>query len=87
MTDVPYREKFSLGRKVKIADLPTLEEFSRTWRYHNKLVKEQLPYHDQVAMVVRIGAYHGGDMLYQLSGVPGIWHECCLRHYDDAHRD
>jgi hypothetical protein len=28
--------------------------------------------------VQEVGFYHGGDVLYQLRGVPGTWHECCL---------
>ena len=27
----------------------------------------------------RVGYYHGGDVLYELEGVPGVWHEVCLR--------
>lgn len=26
-----------------------------------------------------IGYYHGGDELYWLKGVPGVWHERCLK--------
>jgi hypothetical protein len=25
-----------------------------------------------------VGFYHGGDVLYEIEGVPGIWHERCL---------
>ena len=28
---------------------------------------------------MRVGFYHGGDALYELEGVPGVWHEVCLR--------
>jgi hypothetical protein len=29
--------------------------------------------------VAAIGYYHGGDVLYTLNDIPGIWHEQCLR--------
>lgn len=29
-------------------------------------------------MVEKVGFYHGGDPLYKLDGVPGVWHEECL---------
>jgi hypothetical protein len=25
-----------------------------------------------------VGFYHGGDVLYTLDGIPGLWHEQCL---------
>jgi hypothetical protein len=27
---------------------------------------------------VSVGFYHGGDVLYVLEGIPGVWHESCL---------
>jgi len=30
------------------------------------------------ATVKSVGFYHGGDQLYVLEYVPGIWHEICL---------
>jgi len=79
MADAPYHEKFPTGTSVRIEDLLTLQEFHRTWKYHNKLQEQQLAYHDQIAVVKQIGFYHGGDALYELEGVPGVWHECCLQ--------
>ena len=26
-----------------------------------------------------VAFYHGGDPLYKLAGIPGLWHEQCLR--------
>lgn len=77
-TKGPYKEEFPKGSRVKIASRSTLEEFLKTWRLHNKLQPEQLEYAGQVAEVDSIGFYHGGDELYKLKGVPGIWHEQCL---------
>ena len=79
MTATPYHEKFPAGTSVRIADVLTLQEFRRSWQYHNKLEERQLGYHDQIAVVKQVGFYHGGDALYELEEVPGIWHECCLR--------
>jgi hypothetical protein len=75
----PYNPQFPRGTSVRIADRETLEEFRRTWKYHNKLREEKLAYGNQTAVIENIGAYHGGDILYTLLGIPGVWHETCLR--------
>jgi hypothetical protein len=47
--------------------------------YHNPVLPEQLKHAGQVARVQSAGAYHGGDILYVLEGIPGaVWHEPCL---------
>ena len=74
----PYKEEFPKGSTVKIASRVFLENFLTTWKYHNKLEPNQLEYAGQVAKVESVGFYHGGDELYKLEGVPGIWHEQCL---------
>ena len=71
--------KFKDGARIRIRDLATLEEFLRTWKLHNKLEVEQLPYAGRTATVKSSGMYHGGDVLYHLEGVPGIWHEQLLQ--------
>jgi hypothetical protein len=81
-TNGPYSIEFPVGSRVKTADRKTLEEFSRTWKYHNKLQPEQIDYHDRVATVEDAGVYHGGDELYRLEGIPGIWHERLLTAYE-----
>jgi len=73
-----YKEKFPKGSAVKIASRPFLEDFLRTWKYHHKLQPDQLNYADQIAQVEKVGFYHGGDVLYNLNDIPGIWHEECL---------
>lgn len=77
-TKGPYNAEFPVGSTVRIADRASLEEFARSWKYHNKLQPEQIEYHDRVAKVARASVYHGGDELYELEGIPGIWHEQCL---------
>jgi hypothetical protein len=75
----PDHAAFPLGTQVRIAPQEVLEEFRRTWAFHNKLQSEQLRYARQLAVVEDIGYYHGGDPLYRLHDVPELWHECCLR--------
>jgi hypothetical protein len=75
----PYQEQFPRGTWVAVACADELAEFRRTWRLHNPLSSRQLEYAGRVAQVLSVGPYHGGDMLYELRGVRGTWHECCLR--------
>jgi len=74
----PYCEEYPVGTLVKIADRIFLESFIEDWKLHNKLLPEQLGYADKTGTITSVGFYHGGDELYQVDGVPGIWHECCL---------
>jgi hypothetical protein len=71
---MPYQAEHAKGSRVKIASRPALEQFLRDWKYHNKLQSEQLNYADHLAEVESVGFYHGGDELYKLKGIPGIWH-------------
>ena len=74
----PYEEEHPKGSRVKIASRPALEQFLREWKYHNRLQPEQLNYADQFAEVESVGFYHGGDELYKLKKIPGVWHLRCL---------
>jgi hypothetical protein len=74
-----YEEKFRKGTKVRIADRVFLEHFAATWKFHHKLQPEQIAYADGAAEVEKVGYYHGGDVLYWLLDIPGVWHETCLR--------
>jgi hypothetical protein len=73
-----YKEDFLVGSKVCIADARQLQEFQLTWKFHHNLNPEQLAYAGQIAEVEKVSFYHGGDVLYELYGIPGIWHEKCL---------
>lgn len=73
-----YDEDFPVGSKVRIVDAASLREFQRTWKHHHKLDPSQLANADDVAEVEGVSFYHGGDVLYKLKGVGGIWHEPCL---------
>jgi hypothetical protein len=76
---MPYKETFPAGTVVRIADRAFLEEFKATWRYHHKLKPEQLEFAGHKAKVIGVGFYHGGDQIYTLEGIPGLWLEPCLR--------
>lgn len=78
MKDI-YNAVFEVGQKVRIANRDFLECFQKTWKYHNPLTSEQIDYHDKIAVVESVGFYHGGDVLYRLVDITGIWHEQCLR--------
>lgn len=78
-TSNPYKEAFPVGTEVCIADRAFLENFLKTWKYHHKLQSDQLSCANSVTKVSGVSFYHGGDVLYSLVGIPGIWHEQCLR--------
>jgi hypothetical protein len=73
-----YLELYGRFTRVRIASRPRLEEFLRTWRFHHPLEAEQLPHAGRIATVKAVGYYHGGDVLYELAEVPGLWHEQLL---------
>ncbi len=73
-----YIEKFPVGSQVRVADAQSLQEFQLTWKYHNRIQDDQLNYAGMVAEVETVGFYHGGDVIYRLRGIPGLWHQQCL---------
>lgn len=77
--DMPeYHGAFRVGERVRIASLARLEDFHTSWRFHHPLSIEQMQFANREAPVSEVGFYHGGDPLYGLEGVPGLWHECCI---------
>ena len=70
--------EFAVGSEVRIADHPFLESFLEAGQYHNELEPEQLDYAGRVAKVKEFTFFHGGDEIYALEGIPGVWHEECL---------
>lgn len=74
----PYVEQFPVGTRVQVAERAQLERFHAAWHDHHPLAPEQLEYAGHSAVVSEAGFYHGGDVLYVLDGIPGIWHEACL---------
>jgi hypothetical protein len=75
----PYEADFPEGSLVQTADRTFLERFNAEWRHHNKIQAEQIDFAGVRARVKSVTFYHGGDELYVLEGVPGVWHEQCLR--------
>lgn len=75
---VPYEARFAVGALVRIRPREALEEFRRTWTYHHPLSDQQVKEGNTIAIVKTVGFYHGGDPLYELEGVEGLWHESCL---------
>jgi len=75
MTTKPYEAEFDVGARVRVQSLEVLERFQRDWKYHNPLTDQQLSYAGSRSQVKEVGFYHGGDALYSLTDVPGIWHE------------
>jgi len=74
----PYQERFPKGTPVRVVDRGALERFAAGWKWHHPLQAEQIGFAGVATVVAAIGFYHGGDVLYELKDVPGIWHEQCL---------
>jgi len=70
--------EFEVGTEVRIADRAFLESFLEAGQYHNELEPEQLEYAGRTARVSGVSFFHGGDEIYTLEGIPGVWHEECL---------
>jgi len=73
-----YNPEYPIGTIVRVIGQADLDLFRRDWRYHHPLEDEQMGFAGVVAAVIEVGFYHGGDELYKLEGVPGIWHEGCI---------
>jgi hypothetical protein len=70
--------KYTQGSSVRICSLARLQEFLQTGRYRRKIEPQQFAFAGQIAMVKWSGLYEGGGFVYQLDGVPGLWHEQLL---------
>jgi hypothetical protein len=74
----PYQEQFPVGSRVRVKERPFLEQFQREWKYHHPISADQIDAAGRTVTVNSVGFYHGGDVLYKLSEIPGTWHEVCL---------
>jgi len=74
-----YHSAFDGGENVNIADVDTLREFRRSWKWHHPLSDEQLAHAGQHDWIKIVSYYHGGTPLYEFASIPGFWHESCLR--------
>lgn len=73
-----YNAEYPVGTQVNILQRDKLLIFQAEWKWHNPLTTEQLKYAGMTAQVKTFNYYHGGDELYTLMDIPGIWHEECL---------
>jgi hypothetical protein len=73
-----YKAEFEVGSQVRVADRAFLESFLEAGQYHNELEPEQLDFAGSVSKVQKVDFFHGGDEIYTLEGIPGVWHEECL---------
>jgi hypothetical protein len=80
----PYKGQFPKRSIVRVITRVALETFANDWKYHHKLQPEQMEYAGVMAIVKEVGFYHGGDVLYELENVPGIWHEPYLESVDQT---
>ena len=70
--------EFEIGAEVRVADRAFLEKILEAGHDHNELEPEQLAFAGAVARVKSVEFFHGGDEIYTLEGIPGVWHEECL---------
>jgi hypothetical protein len=73
-----YKEAFPVGSAVQVRSLDELRAFSETWKYHHPLEPERHAFAERQTAIKSVSFYHGGDVLYELQGIPGVWHEACL---------
>lgn len=74
-----YKEEFPAGSTVEIISVEELRAFASSWKFHHPLSPDQIQFGGRSAEVKAVCFYHGGDELYELRGLPGYWHEECLR--------
>jgi hypothetical protein len=61
-----------------MVDRNALERFRQNWEYDNPLRPSMLGFAGRAAVVHDVGFHHGGDPLYVLLDIPGVWREACL---------
>ena len=73
-----YTAEYPIGTRVRIRDRGSLDAFVRDWWLQHPLEALQLDSAGKDARVKSVGFYHGGDELYELEDLPGLWHEANL---------
>jgi hypothetical protein len=73
------KAEFEVGSEVRIADRAFLEDFLDAGQYHHDLEPEQVEFAGRTAKVKEVNFFTGGDEIYTLEGIPGVWHEECLQ--------
>lgn len=69
----PYNPSFPVGAIVRIADRSVLEKFHADGKRRHRLQSGQIEYAGEVARVEEVDFCYGGERLYSLEGVPGLW--------------
>lgn len=72
-----YLAQFPLGTRVRAADREDSSAFNENGVSITRF-KPTTSHAGSHAVVSDVGFYHGGDVLYTLENVPGVWHERCL---------
>jgi hypothetical protein len=70
-----YKEEFPVGTRIRIQSRENLETFIKEWKWHDPLPVDKLQYAGKIFKVESVGFYFGGDVLYKLEGIEGLWHE------------
>lgn len=73
-----YNEDFPVGTTVQIVERDQLIKFIKDWKSHHPFEETQLEFAGHITEITKISFYHGGDELYNLKDIPGVWHEVCL---------
>ena len=72
------KAEFEVGSEVRIAD----RAFSRVFSKPGSTTTSSSPSSSNTpaasAKVKDVTFFHGGDEIYTLEGIPGVWHEECL---------
>jgi hypothetical protein len=77
-----YHSVFLRGENVKIKPPEFLRQYlAPDWRWHNPLDSDNLKFAGGVFAVVDIGYFHGGEVMYELQGIRGFWHEDSVEDY------
>ena len=79
----PYNEEYPIGSRVRVVNKAKLEAFRKTWKPHHPLEQHQIRQAGESSVVQEVSFYHGGDELYVLEGIRGVWHEACLERESD----
>jgi hypothetical protein len=77
-----YTPSFPVGSRIRVISKAALEKFAQSWKYHHKLLPEQMEFAGASSTVKEVSFYHGGDQLYVLENLPGIWNEPCIEPAD-----
>ncbi len=73
-----YKAEFPIGTTVRIKSRNDLEHFKNAWKHHHPIQDAKLSFADMEAIIEDVSFYHGGDELYSLKGISGLWHKACL---------